>query len=65
MDKSKTTSTVVMVILNCICAAVWSIHVLIDFSYGYVSALHIVFALVWDFCAFMWIYRYIKSKKKI
>ena len=64
-DKEKVSITVV--ILNCICAVLWSINLLIDLAYGYTNSvsfvLHIFCAIVWDMCAVIWILRYLKSKK--
>ena len=66
MDKEKKVS-IAAVILNCICAVVWNINLFIDIAYGFTSsatfALHIFCAIGWDFCAVVWILRYIKSKK--
>ena len=62
MEKKKTVSTRVAMILNCICAAIWNIHVFVDFAYGFPNALHILCAIVWDFCAVVWVIRYLKSK---
>ena len=39
MEKKKTVSTFIAMILNCICA------------------------IVWDFCAVIWVVKYLKSKK--
>ena len=66
MDKEKKVS-IAAVILNCSCAVVWNINLFIDITYGFTNSvsfvLHIICAIVWDFCAVMWILRYIKSKK--
>ena len=63
MDKKKTVSTSVAMILNCICAIVWNINVFIDLAYGFPNVLHIICAIIWDFCAVVWILQFIKSKK--
>lgn len=64
MDKKKTVSTGVAMVLNCICAIVWNINVFIDLTYGIPNMLHIICAIVWDVCAAVWVVRYLKSKKK-
>ena len=63
MDKKKTLSTGIAMILNCICAIVWNINVIIDLAYGFPNVLHIICAIVWDVCAVVWVLRYLKSKK--
>ena len=50
-------------VLNCICALIWNINVFVDLAYGFPDLLRIMCAIVWDLCAVMWIFRYIKSKK--
>ena len=47
MDKMKTVSTGIAIILNCICAIVWNINVIIDLAYGFPNVLHIICAIVW------------------
>ena len=63
MDKKKTVSTGVAMILYCICAIVWNINVMIDLAYGFPNALHIICAIAWDFSAVVWVVRYIRLKK--
>ena len=63
MDKKKTANTRTAMILNCIVAVLWNIHVFVDLAYGFPSILHIIFAIVWDFCAVVWVLRYLKSRK--
>lgn len=63
MDKKKTVN-ISLVILNCICAAVWNVCVFVDFVYGFPNVLHIICAIVWDFCAVIWLIRYLKSRPK-
>ena len=63
MDKKKTVNTCVAMILNCITAILWNVNVFIDLAYGFPNTIHIIFAIVWDFCAVAWIIRYVKSKK--
>ena len=64
-DKKKV--SIAVVILNCICAAVWNISLFVDLVYGYTNSvilvLYIVCAIVWDICAIVWIIRYQNSKK--
>ena len=55
---------IVVVVLNCICAVVWNINVLLDLAYGSPNALRILCAVVWDICAVVWILRYCRSGKK-
>lgn len=55
----------VLVILNCLCAIVWDIKVIIDLAYGFPNMLHVIFAILWDFLAIMWVVKYVKSKKTI
>ena len=63
MDKKKTVSTKVAMILNCICAVVWNINVFVDLAYGFPSLLHIICAIVWDICACVWVVHFVKAKK--
>ena len=63
MDKKNTVIYCIAMILSCICAAVWNIHVIVDFIYGFPSILHIICAIVWDIAAVTWILRYLKLKK--
>ena len=42
MDKKKTVSTKVAMILNCICAVVWNINVFVDLAYGFPNMLRII-----------------------
>ena len=63
MDKKKSVGTGTAMILNCICAIVWNINVIIDLAYGFPKVLHIICAIVWDICAVVWVVRYLKSKK--
>lgn len=53
------------VIINCICAIVWNILVVVDLAYGFPNVLHMICALVWDACAVIWILRYLKARKTI
>ena len=57
-----------MVIINCFCAVVWNINLIVDLAYGYTNTasfvLHIVCAIVWDICAVVWILRYLRDKKE-
>lgn len=62
MENKKTVSLFV-VILNCICAVIWNINVVIDIAYGFPNVLRILCAIVWDFSAVVWVIRYLKSKK--
>ena len=62
MDEKKTGSLFV-VIINCICAVLWNINVFVDLAYGFPNVLRIICAIVWDFCAVVWVLRYLKSKK--
>ena len=65
MERKKTNLPVV--IINCICARIWNAHLIVDIVYGYTSTvmfvLHVVCAIVWDLCAVIWIFRYLRSKK--
>ena len=65
MDKKKTVSTCAAMILNCVCAVVWSILAFVDLTYGFPNALHIICAIVWDFCAIVWVYHYMKSRNNV
>ena len=66
MQEKKAVSLSV-VIINCICAVVWNINLIMDLAYGYTNTisfvLHIICAIVWDLCAVVWALRYLKSKK--
>lgn len=57
----------VAVILNCFCAVVWIILVVLDLAIGYTSTvsfvLHFFCAVVWTISAVLWIRRYWKSKR--
>jgi len=61
--KEKKKVSLTAVILNCICAVLWNIHVVVDLAYGFPKAFPILLAVAWDFCAGMWIYRYVKSQR--
>ena len=63
MDKKKNVSTLLAMILTCICAIMWNINAILSFAYGFPSILRIICAIVWDICAVVWIFRYIKSRK--
>ena len=63
MDKKKTVSTLVAMILVCISAIVWNINAIIAFAYGHPSVLRILCAVTWDICAVVWVIRYFKSRK--
>ena len=63
MDRKKTLSTLVAMILVCISAIVWNINAIVGFVYGFPSILRIICAIVWDICAVVWIFRYLKSRK--
>lgn len=66
MDEKKKVN-LALVIINCICAVVWNINLFVDLIYGYTNsvsfALHIICTIVWDACAVIWIFCYLKSKK--
>lgn len=66
MDDKKKVS-IAVVIINCICAVVWTINLIIDLTFGYTNSisfvLHIICAIGWWICAVVWILRYLKSKK--
>ena len=64
MDKKKTVSTKVAMILNCICAVVWNINVFVDLADGFPNMLRMICAIIWDICAIVWILRYLKTKKE-
>ena len=64
MDKNRNVSTRIAMILNCICAVVWSIDAFLSLYYGFPSVLRILCAVVWDFSAIVWIVRYLKTRKK-
>lgn len=55
------------VIMYCICAVIWNINWLLDLIYGNTDTKsffwHIVFAVVGDILAVVWILCYRKSKK--
>ena len=67
MDNKKKVNLAAMII-NCICAVVWNVNLIVDFAYGYTNSvsfvLHIICAIAWDVCAVVWILRYLKSKKE-
>ena len=63
MDKKKTVTTLVCMILVCISAIVWNINAILGFAYGFPSILRIICAITWDICAVVWVFRYIKSRK--
>lgn len=67
MDEKKKISLAV-VIINCFCAVVWCLNVVLDLVYGYTSSisfvLHIVCTIVWTICAIIWLVQYVKQKKQ-
>lgn len=66
MNKNKEVS-IAVVLINCVCAVIWNINVFVALSYGFTNSvsfvLRVICAIVWDFCAVVWILRYLKSKK--
>jgi len=55
-------------ILNCLCAVIWIINCILDFTYrnyyddGLIM-LHIFCAIVWSIAAVVWILKYKKEKE--
>ena len=66
MEEKKNVS-IAVVILNCICAVLWVINLIFDFTRGYTDSvqliLHIICAVCWSFVAIIYIFRYLKLKK--
>ena len=66
MEEKKNVS-IAVVILNCICAVLWIINLIFDFTHGYTDSvqliLHIICAVCWSFVAITYIFRYLKFKK--
>ena len=66
MEEKKNVS-IAVVILNCICAVLWVINLIFDFTRGYTDSvqliLHIICAVCWSFVAIKYIFRYLKFKK--
>lgn len=66
MEEKKKVS-IAVVILNCICAGLWIINLIFDFTLGYTDSvqliLHIICAVCWSFVAIIYILRYFKFKK--
>lgn len=64
-EKRKVTKT--EAIMYCICAVAWNMNLLLDIAYGNTNSKsfvwHIVFAVVWNVLAVVWVLRYWKSKK--
>ncbi|MBE6541474.1 MAG: hypothetical protein E7672_03400 [Ruminococcaceae bacterium] len=64
-DKKKV--NIAVVIINCICAVIWTINLFVDLACGYTNTvsfvLHIVCTILWDISAVFWIAGYIRSKK--
>ena len=54
-------------ITYCICAVAWNINLFLDIAYGNTNSKsfvwHIVFAVVWNILAIVWVLWYRKSKK--
>ena len=63
MEKKTNVSMAVAMVLNCLCAIVWNVHVFIDLTYGFPNMLNIICAVAWDICAVIWVVRFINSKK--
>lgn len=61
MDNQKPVS-IGIVMINCFCAVIWNINMIMDFVYSEPNALRIICAIAWDICAVAWILRYRKSK---
>ncbi len=65
--EEKKKASIAVVILNCICAVLWIINLIIDFTHGYTDnvqlILHIICAVCWSFVAIINIFRYLKFKK--
>lgn len=66
MEEKKNVS-IAVVILNCICAVLWIINLIFDFTHGYTDSvqliLHIICSVCWSFVAIIYIFRYLKLKK--
>ena len=66
MEEKKNVS-IAVVILNCICAVLWIINLIFDFTHEYTDSvqliLHIIYAVCWSFVAIIYIFRYLKFKK--
>ena len=66
MEEKKNVS-IAVVILNCICAVLWVINLIFDFTHGYTDSvqliLHIICAVCWSFVAIIYIIRYLRLKK--
>lgn len=54
-------------ITNCVCAVIWNVNWILDLIYGNTDSQsfmwHIMFAVVWNVLAVVWVLRYRKSKK--
>ena len=51
------------VILNCLCAVLWTINCLMKLGEGEVRVLDVLCAIAWTFTAVVWTVRYRKYKK--
>ena len=67
MDEKKKVN-ITVVILNCICAVVWNLNLIIALVEGCTLSVSLVLrifcAIAWDACAVTWIIRYRKSKEE-
>ncbi len=65
--EEKTKAGKVDVIFYCVMAVAWNINLFLDIAYGNTDSKsfmwHIVFAVVWNVLAVVWVLRYRKSKK--
>lgn len=66
--KSEKNAVLWAAVLNCICAAVWDLNVLVKlifgFDNGYATGLAAVTALIWNIIAIRFVVKYKKDKKK-
>lgn len=64
-EKKKINLTVV--VLNCLCAIIWDINLIVNLIQGYsdtfLLVLHVFCAIAWSFCGIVWTIRYIKDKR--
>ena len=60
--KEKKPVSLLVVILNCLCAVLWTVNCVMGLMNGNVRGLDVFCAVVWCFCAAVWLKRYWDQK---
>lgn len=61
--KEKRPVSLFVVVMNCLCAVLWTVNCVKGLLNGNVRGLDVACAIVWCICAAVWIKRYLDQKK--